>query len=80
MYATVGLFCYDKFEGTPNEKGFNLSKLTKSYFSEGRMARRIKTIIGDFVKSGAPTTVSSIGAWNIYDTKIRNYFEGIIHK
>ena len=39
------------------------------------MARRIKTIIGDFVKSGAPTTVSSIGAWNIYDRKNRNYFE-----
>ena len=31
--AVVGLFCYDKFEETINEKVVNMSKLTKSYFS-----------------------------------------------
>ena len=31
--SAVGLFCCDKFEETPNEKVINLSKLTKSYFS-----------------------------------------------
>ena len=30
-------------------------------FSEGRISRRLKTIIGDFVKDGAPVTVSDIG-------------------
>ena len=28
--STVGLFCCDKFEETPNEKVVNISKLTKS--------------------------------------------------
>ena len=32
MISAVGLFCYDKFEETP-EKVVNLSKLTKPYFS-----------------------------------------------
>ena len=27
-----GLFCYDKFEETPNEKMVNMSELTKPYF------------------------------------------------
>ena len=27
-----GLFCYDKFEETPNEKVVNMSKLAKPYF------------------------------------------------
>ena len=31
--SSVGLFCYDKFEKTPNEKGVNMSKLTKPYFN-----------------------------------------------
>ena len=30
--SAVELFCYDKFEETPNEKLVNMSKLTKSYF------------------------------------------------
>ena len=33
IISVVGLFCYDKFEETPNEKVANMSKLTKSYFS-----------------------------------------------
>ena len=32
IISTVGLFCYDKFEETPNEKVINMSKLTKPYF------------------------------------------------
>ena len=32
IISAVGLFCYDKFEETPNEKVVNMSKLTKSYF------------------------------------------------
>ena len=28
----VGLFCYDEFEETPNEKVVNMSKSTKPYF------------------------------------------------
>ena len=32
IISTVGLFCCDKFEETPNEKVSNMSKLTKSYF------------------------------------------------
>ena len=31
IISNVGLFCYDKFEETPNEKGLNMSKLTKPY-------------------------------------------------
>ena len=30
--SAVGLFYWDKFEETQNEKGFNLSKLTKPNF------------------------------------------------
>ena len=33
IISAVGLFCYDEFEETPNEKVVNMSKLTKSYFS-----------------------------------------------
>ena len=33
IISTVGLFCCDEFEETPNEKVSNMSKLTKSYFS-----------------------------------------------
>ena len=33
IISAVGLFCFDKFEETPNEKVVNTSKLTKSYFS-----------------------------------------------
>ena len=29
----VGLFCYDQFEETPNEKVVNMSKVTKPYFN-----------------------------------------------
>ena len=32
IISAVGLFCYDKFEETPNEKMVNMSKLTKPYF------------------------------------------------
>ena len=32
IISAVGLFCYDKFEETPNKKVVNMSKLTKSYF------------------------------------------------
>ena len=32
IISAVGLFCYDKFEESPNEKGVNVSKLTKPYF------------------------------------------------
>ena len=32
MISAVGLFCYDKFEETPNEIVVNMSKLTKPYF------------------------------------------------
>ena len=35
IISTVGLFCYDKFEETPNEKVVNLSRLTKPYFNKG---------------------------------------------
>ena len=34
IISVVGLFCYDKFEETPNEKVVNMSKLTKPYFSK----------------------------------------------
>ena len=34
IISPVGLFCYDKFEETPNEKVVNMSKLTKPYFSK----------------------------------------------
>ena len=33
IISAVGLFCYDKFEETPNEKVVNMSKLTKPYFN-----------------------------------------------
>ena len=33
IISAIGLFCYDKFEETSNEKVVNMSKLTKSYFS-----------------------------------------------
>ena len=36
MLSTVRLFCWDKFDETPNEKVMNLSKLTKSYFKRGK--------------------------------------------
>ena len=32
IILAVGLFCYDKFEETPNKKMVNMSKLTKPYF------------------------------------------------
>ena len=31
--SAIGLFCYDRFEETSNEKVVNMSKLTKPYFS-----------------------------------------------
>ena len=31
--STAGLFCYGKFEETPNEKGVNMSEVTKPYFN-----------------------------------------------
>ena len=34
--STVGLFCCDKFEKTPNEKVVRMSKLTKPYFKAFR--------------------------------------------
>ena len=34
IISAVRLFCYHKFEEPPNEKVFNMSKLTKSYFKE----------------------------------------------
>ena len=30
--SAVGLFCYDKFDETPNKKVVNMSKLTKPYY------------------------------------------------
>ena len=33
IISAVGLFCYDKFEETPNEKVVNMSKLTKPYLN-----------------------------------------------
>ena len=33
-FFAVGLFCYDKFEETPNEKVVNMSKWTKPYFKD----------------------------------------------
>ena len=32
LISAVGLFCFDKFEETSNEKVVNMSKLTKPYF------------------------------------------------
>ena len=32
IISAVGLFCCDKFEETPNEKGVNISKLNEPYF------------------------------------------------
>ena len=32
IISAVGLFWYDKFEDTPDEKVVNMSKLTKPYF------------------------------------------------
>ena len=37
IISAVGLFCYDKFEETPNEKVVNMSKLTKPYFSSSQI-------------------------------------------
>ena len=34
---TVGFFCCDKFEETPNEEVINMSKLTKPYFTVVRI-------------------------------------------
>ena len=43
IISTVGLFSFDKFEGTPNDKVFNISfqmsKLTKPYF-KGKFKRK----------------------------------------
>ena len=33
IISAVGIFCYNKFEETPNEKVVKMSKLTKPYFS-----------------------------------------------
>ena len=33
IISTVGLYCCDKFEETPNEKVVNMSKVTKFYFN-----------------------------------------------
>ena len=35
IISAVGLFCFDEFEETPNEKVSNMSKLTKLYFRSG---------------------------------------------
>ena len=34
IISAFGLFCCDKLEEIPNEKVSNMSKLTKSYFSQ----------------------------------------------
>ena len=36
IISAIGLFCYDKFVETPNEKVVNMSKLAKPYFSQNR--------------------------------------------
>ena len=36
IISAVGLFWYDKFEETPNEKVVNMSKLNKPYFKSSR--------------------------------------------
>ena len=35
IISAVGLFYYDKFEETPNEKVVNMPKLNKPYFRDG---------------------------------------------
>ena len=39
--TAFGLYCYDKFEETSNEKVINLSKLTESYFRDVVISRII---------------------------------------
>ena len=36
IISAVGIFCYDKFEETPNEKEVKMSKLTNSYFKKNK--------------------------------------------
>ena len=43
IFAT-GLFCYNKFEETQNEKVVNMSKLTKPYFSTGSFKSNIQNL------------------------------------
>ena len=40
IISAAGLFCYDKFEESPNEKVVNMSKVTKPYFNQSREAIR----------------------------------------
>ena len=47
IFSTVGLFCYDEFEETPNEELVNMSKLTKSYFN---MVAKNKRLFYEFKK------------------------------
>ena len=54
IISAVGLFSYDKFEETPNEKVVNISKLTKSYFSSNqRNSREHHFIWRDNIKTRA---------------------------
>ena len=55
IISAVGHFCCDKFEGTPNEKVVNMSKLTKSYFSN---KSKIETQSGMVLKKVTPKPTS----------------------
>ena len=59
IISAVGLFCYDKFEETPNEKVVNMSKLTKTYFRFQVLFYLIKScVVGD--KGAPPIKIKSI--------------------
>ena len=55
MISTVGLFCCNKFEETPNEKVSNMSKLTKSYFSDRKFTFNVDVFHTQF-----PTLIFSV--------------------
>ena len=55
IISAVGLFCYDKFEETPNEEVVNMPKLTKpnfnNFYFETKFKRKITRSIQNAQKS-----------------------------
>ena len=44
-------------------------------FSEGRLAKNMKSIFGDFSLYGAPISLTNNDAWGLYNRGTKNYFE-----
>jgi hypothetical protein len=44
-------------------------------FSEQRLARNLKQIVGDFAATGVPLSLSNLDLWRPYNMDLKNFYE-----